>query len=727
MKRNALLGSAFAVFTMMPIGGGVADAQQTGQTASEEEIVVTARRREESLNDVPGAVSAITADDQDSLVIENTADVVRQLPSATLVNAGPAYSNEISIRGQGGGRLGFSEGSVGVYRDGHYSAGGGFGGRGLNALDLFDLSRIEILRGPQGALYGRNAVGGAVNVVGRRPRPEFGFSGSVGYNDLERSQLEAILNVPLGADAALRIGGFDYQQEDGFVTLASTGEPIDLEETSGARAMLEVSPTTDTTIRVTFENYDNMAPGFAINGYRPLRTTGAMLDPDPFVRDMNRVGYVNINENSGYLDIEHDLGFANLDIMASFKVRDAGRSNEDLDHYLGVVSPAVDLISAQFEQFDRAGLIAALTSPTGGRFDWLIGAEYQENSSAVETSASGAAGPGAGLRAQLRTDTSLEELHALALFGAVEYDLTDRLAVGLEARLQQDSKDFAFDRMRNQPESLTTEIIGVRIEETWTRFLPTATLNYTLSDTSSLYARVATGYRPGGFNGGIPVDIPGAGNLIPYGPETAISYEVGFKLGLLDGAMNIEGAAYMMEIDDVQIVTAASDTVAAFVLQNGVGSDVWGAELNVRGRFDLFGGHLNYTVGASMSDGEFQDGTTAIIGGVLTDLSGFRVNRTRDLIGAVNLVYRHDVGAGLQAFVSASYQVQQGGFENAVNSRTLDDFEMYDARVGIDGEHWRFSIYGKNLGNDIYTLQTVANNDYLNDPRTYGAELGFRF
>lgn len=725
MNQKTLLGSAAVLFALAPVGG-VAIAQETG-ASTESEIVVTARRREESLTNVPAAVSAITADDTDNLVIESTPDMVRQLPSATLVNAGPAYSNEISIRGQGGGRLGFSEGSVGVYRDGHYSAGGGFGGRGLNALDLFDLSRIEVMRGPQGALFGRNAVGGAVNVVGRYPRPDFEFLGSLGYNSLERTQVEALVNVPISDNAALRIGGFHYEQEDGFVTLASTGEPLDLEETSGARATFQVTPTPQTTIRVTFENFENKAPGFAINGYRALRTTSAPLDPDPFVRDMNRVGYVNINENSGYLDIEHDLGWADLDIMASFKIRDAARGNEDLDHYLGVVSAAVDLISAQSETFDRAGLIATLTSPGGARFDWLFGAEYQTNSSEVMTSASGSAGPGAGLRAQLRTDSSVEELDALAVFGSMEFDVTNRLSLGLEARVQSDSKDFAFDRRRNQPESLTTEILGVRSNETWTRFLPTATLRYNLSDTSSIYGRIATGYRPGGFNTGIPADIPGAGDLIPYNPETATSYEAGFKLGLLEGMLNVEGAAYFMEIEDVQIVTAASDTVPAFILQNGVGSEVWGAELAMRGRFDLFGGRMNYSVSASTSDGEFQSGTMAIIGGSLTDLSGYRVNRTRDLIGTVNLVYRHNIGAGMQAFGATSYQVQQGGFENAVNSRTLDDFEMYDARIGIDAEHWRFTIYGKNLGDEIYVLQTVGNNDFFNDPRTYGAELSFRF
>ncbi|MEZ6023625.1 MAG: TonB-dependent receptor [Hyphomonadaceae bacterium] len=714
-------GAAASLLTILPVGG-VAFAQQTTTAESSNEVVVTARRREEALIDVPAAVSTMGAEDQDEYVIENTADLLRQFPSATLVNAGPSYTNEVSLRGQGGGRLGFSEGSVGVYRDGHYIAGGGFGGRGLNALDLLDVRRLEVLRGPQGALYGRNAVGGALNVVPNHPGGDLSAQLSLGYADVDRTEIEAIVNVPITPEAAFRIAAFDYQQDGGFVTLLSTGETIDTEETSGIRTMFEVSPTNATTIRAAYEYYENSAPGFAINGYR---STGAQIDPTPFTRNMNRVGYVEILENSGYLDFEHDFGWAELDVRASFKVRDAGRYNEDLDHYLGV-SAVNDLVNVQTEEFERSGVIATLTSPSRGRFSWLAGVEMQQNSSAVVTDASGTTSS-AAIRATLRTDTSRETLEAWSVFGAVEYDLTPRLALGLEARVQEDSKHFTFDRMRNQPNSLATEILGINIDETWTRVLPTATLRYRFSDDASGYLRVATGYRPGGFNNGIPADIPGAGNLIPYNPETTISYEAGVKIGLFNGRLRLDGAVYFMDTEDVQIVTAASSTVNTFILQNGVGSEVYGAEIEASGRFALFGGDLRYRLGLSSSDGEFANGTMAIIGGTLTDLSGNRVNRTRDLTGTLNLTYRHSLATGFDGFVSGSYQVQQGGFENAENSRNFDEFSRVDARIGVEHDNWRFSIYGKNLTDELYTIQTVANNAYLSDPRVYGAELGLRF
>lgn len=740
--RHVLLATVPACFFALaaPAFAQVTPNAAQDEAASEGDIVVTARRREETLIEVPGAVSAITAADQQNYVISNTADMLRQLPSAALVNGGPAYTNEISLRGQGGGRNGFSESAVGVYRDGHYIAGGGFGGRGFNAVDLFDLQRIEVLRGPQGALYGRNAVGGAVNAVANRPDyDDFGVRGSLSYNDIERTEIEAVLNVPLTQDAAFRIGGFWYDQQGGFVEQLSTGDTIDTEETSGARAVFQVSPTNDTTIRVTYEYYDSTAPSFGINGYRALRNNLTPLDPDPFVRDLNRLGYAEILENAGYLDIEHDFGWANLELRGSFKIREAGRTNDDLDHYLGfqginsVFPPAtpaqpIDLVSNQHEDFDRAGLIGVLTSPSAqSRFTWLVGAELQQNSSAVLLQNEGFAGAAAGLRAQLRDDDSKEELDSWALFGAVEYDLTDRLALGVEARVQTDDKTFTFDRTRNSSASTAVEILGVDLSESWTRVMPVATLRYSLSDDASIYGRIATGYRPGGFNVGIPSDIPGSGNLIPYDPEFATSYEAGFKLGLFGGRVFLEGAAYFTETEDVQIVTAASTTNTAFILQNGEGAEVWGAELEARGNFQLAGGRLNFGVGLSTSDGEFKDGTTAIISGVPTDISGNRMNRTRDLIGTLNLTYRHDIGAGFEGFASTSYQTQLGGFENAENSREFEDFSRVDARIGVDNGDWRFSIFGKNLTDEIYTIQTIASNVYLSDPRTYGAELSFSY
>ena len=134
-------------------------------------MTVTARRREEEAIDVPLSVTAITAESEQRLVLDGIQDYIRQVPGATLVNSGPEYLNDFTLRGQGGGRQQFSESSTGIYKDGSYDAGGIFGGRQPSRLDLFDIERLEVLRGPQGAIrpqLGRRQI----NTVSRRPDPD---------------------------------------------------------------------------------------------------------------------------------------------------------------------------------------------------------------------------------------------------------------------------------------------------------------------------------------------------------------------------------------------------------------------------------------------------------------------------------------------------------------------------------------------------------------------------
>ena len=143
MKIATLAGTALAV--VMAAMPGTALAQDTSVT-DVGEVVVTSRKREERLVEVPAAVTAISAADREALVLEDLDDYLRQVPGATLVASGPEYLNDITIRGQGSGRLGFSEAATGLYRDGLYMAGGGFGGRSLGKMDYLDAAQVEVLR-----------------------------------------------------------------------------------------------------------------------------------------------------------------------------------------------------------------------------------------------------------------------------------------------------------------------------------------------------------------------------------------------------------------------------------------------------------------------------------------------------------------------------------------------------------------------------------------------------
>lgn len=733
VRRYALGGASLLALLGASTGGALAGNQQEEQLTGQarEVITVTARRIEEDILDVPASVTSLSAEDISQLVLDGFDDYLRQIPSTTLISGGPEYLADVSIRGQGGGRIGFSETTTGLYRNGIYNAGGGFGGRSLSRLDLFDLERIEVMRGPQGALYGRNAVGGAVNVINRRPEFEFGGRGVLQHTfEIDRTDVEAVVNVPLVEGvASLRIGGFYNDQTGGFHRNERTGNVVDQNRYSGVRGSLRFTPSDSVDVNLTVERYDARSPGFGNLGYRATRFNGTPLDPDPYTRVMSDEGFVNIEQNNAFLIVDGRTGFGTWRATLSHTTRDGSRRDEDLDHFQGFqdvfFGPVeVELFASQTEDFKRTGGDIFFSSDGAGRFTWLFGAEFQMFDRTVQTEFFGEPAAPARLRQQIRIDTNVEDLTSLAAFAAFGYDVSDRLNLGLEMRVQRDEKDFSFDRDRNQPNSLAQEF-SVTDSKTWTNFTPVVSANYRLDDFNSIFGRIATGYRPGGFNDGVPDDIPNAQNLIPYDPEYATSGEIGWRHA--SDRFNVGVSAYYTHTRDAQIVTNASDTLFIVILQNIPSTRAWGLELEASGRWDVGPGQLMLSLGASTTDGEFGSGAEIVLSGVQADLSGGQLNRTRDLNAQLNGNYTFPLTSQVNAFIAGSMQIERGGIENPTGERSLPDFERFDARAGIRTGNITFSVFGRNLTDERYRIQTVNNNEYWTNGRVWGVRLAADF
>ena len=479
-RRAAMRGGVAVVALAELLTAGAAHAQAAGDVA---EVVVTARRRAEQLRDVPAAVTAITEADRQGLVLDRMEDYLRQIQGVTLVTSGPEYLNDISIRGQGSGRVGFTETATGLYRDGLYNSGGGFGGRSLTRMDLFDNARVEVLRGPQGALFGRNAVGGAVNVISNAPKSEFSGTATVRRSDPDRTDLEAIVNLPLGDKLAARLGGFVSDQHDGFIINTTTGDFTDTQDSKGARLTLEARPSAEVTLGAMAEYYDSSAPGFTGLARSPT------LDAGPDTRaNQNRQGRTDITEKGFLLRADVDLGWADMALRASHRDRDGARVNEDDDHFVGLslsdVAPGAavsypDYSRAQFEDYRRDVAQVTFASKKGGRVSWLVGVEYLNSKDHVVTEplecpaytgAALAATPGcfvgtaaAGAtttfsaaarqagRGTMNHDTFNEAVDSVSLFGAIEAKLAARGLLGLELRAQRDSRNYDFERWSEDP------------------------------------------------------------------------------------------------------------------------------------------------------------------------------------------------------------------------------------------------------------------------------------
>jgi outer membrane receptor protein involved in Fe transport len=691
-----------------------------------ETIVVTARKRDEALEEVPVAVSVLDETDRASLVLDGMGDYLRQSTGALLVNSGPDYLNDISIRGQGGGRNGFSDSATGIYRNGIFVAGGGFGGRSFNRLDYFDAETVEVYRGPQGALYGRNSIGGSVNVVTRRPQEVAGGSIRSEYTDVERRLVEAVYNLPLTDRFFIRAGGLFLDQDGGDIVRVGSGEALDTQTYRGARVAFRALLGDDWEATLTQEYYSADTAGFSTLGQRLADglPPGRNVDPGRFLRNSSRLGRVGIEEDASFLEVDGTLSFADVSFDFARKSRDGLRRNEDLDHFLGLEGlRGVDLAVQQGEDFDRVGAELRLTSIASdvAPLAWLAGMDWQRYESDVLTANSGTvpATSAAALRAQaVRRDSSLEELRSYSVFGALDYRFAPRWNGSVEARLQRDRKDFRFQRV-----DLT--VIPVQTAEpTWTRFLPGATLSYSVAEGQRLYTRFASGYRSGGFNSGV-ADL----EFLSYEPEDVRSFEIGYKGRLSTLPIRFDVAAYFTPVDDLQLVTAASASDTTTTLQNARGAEMWGLEAEISGRAELGSGSLSYRFGVASQDGEFDDGAFVIIAGRRVELGGKRVNRTRDYIANLAATYEFPLFEAWSMYIAGSVRAENGGFENATGSsgdpsgRRLEDFTLFDLRLGLRDHRWDLSIWGKNLGDETYTLSNILSNLYYNERRRFGITL----
>ncbi|NWG46070.1 MAG: TonB-dependent receptor [Alphaproteobacteria bacterium] len=691
-----------------------------------DEIVVSARKREESLRDLPTSATVLTPDTIQDLVLDGVEDYLRQVPGAILVNGGPAYLTDISLRGQGGGRIGFSESAAGVYRNGIFAAGGGFGGRSFNRMDLFDLARFDVYRGPQGALYGRNAVGGAVNVITQRPKlGETEARAKLAASSFERLDAEGVFNTPLNDNWALRAGGFRYDQNGGQVESLSTGNQLDQREYFGVRGAVHGQVWNDAEVTATIEYYKAEEPAFANIGFNSGKG-----DPSPFFRaNLNREAQVDIKEITTFLEFEKPLGFADFTAIGIYKYRNASRLNEDLDHFSAQLPTASDSTASQSEQYDRYGLEVRFSNPDpSSRLDWLVGADYLQSDEFVSTLQVVNMAVGL-LKAGINSlDDFDERIMSYSAFGRVGYDIFENVEIDVQLRVQHDQKEIDL----NAP--VVAFVPGVRkqtLETDTTQLTPVASIKWQFDPDHMVYTRVGTGYRPGGFNQNA---ANRGGTTVQYDPETGISYELGWKGSFWDRHVSVDLSTFYMYTNDVQLVTADDSAIAVFVLQNAGDTDIYGAELEVRTRWDIGPGTFSTNTGLSTAYGEFRDGTQAVVSGMLLDLSGARVNRTRDYILNLSTTYSMPLfNTGLRGSATASVQAEGGGYENASGDtsdpggRDLDHFDMLDLRFALFGDDWRASVYVKNLYDEIYRLQDISGNVYINEGRTFGGDLTLNF
>ncbi|WP_338240800.1 TonB-dependent receptor [Aurantiacibacter hainanensis] len=706
-----------------------AHAQQAGDEAPQAEeaeagtIIVTARRREERLVDVPVAVTTFGEQELQRRGSVDITDIAQVTPNTTLEESrGTNSTLSAFIRGIGQQDpvSGFEQG-VGIYLDDVY----------LNrpqaaVLDIYDVERIEVLRGPQGTLYGRNTIGGAVKYVTRELPDELNLRlrGTVGTY----GRAEGVVTASTPVADVVRVGASVARlSRDGFGENLTTGEENYNKDIWAARGTIEVGGNgADYLLRFSGDytrdksnarGGHRLIPG-AASGAPVLDdvfdTRGGLTDPD---QDVEASG-VALN---GRFDLSTALTLRSITAYRE----DESASPIDFD-----ALPAVDLDVPAFYRNSQFSQELQLIWDDGGPFTGLLGGYYLDAKADTQFDVrlfTTFAGFTAFTEANVDTET-------FAVFGDFTYDLTEQLSLSLGGRYTWDERQA--DILRQNYLGGGSPVFGgagipfgapstdFQGSADFDKFTPRVSLSYQPTPDHNLYASYSQGFKGGGFDPrGVGVNAPSAtpgmptdeevADFLSFEPESVDSYEVGYKGSLLDDAVFVALAAFYAEYTDVQIPGSVACSVGGIqtfcgIVSNAGAAEFKGVEFETNARLgrDMFasGDELRFQGSLGWIDAEYTEYVTNI-GGVPTDVSDFReVQNTPEWSGSATVGYTTPVGTGdLYLGTTVSYRSETTQFE--VPNPYLDQpgYALWDASIVYNSDAgWSLGLYGRNLTDKEY-------------------------
>ena len=705
-RRRALTAAA----SLLGLGAAAtATAQTSTNVAALEEIVVTAQKFEQKLSETPLSVTAISARNLEALGATQFRDFANTVPSLTFTTSGVG-STQVNLRGITTGNN--ISPTVGIYVDEvPYGSSTPFASGAQLALDvgLFDVSRIEVLRGPQGTLYGASTMGGLLKYVSVVPdTTAFGATaragvvstsgGGVGYD------AAAAVNAPLADDkAALRVSGF-YTHDGGFIdNLASGREDVNEAEVYGGRADLLFKPADKLTLRVAAFAQDITRDGTAAADFG--LATGEPIDGD---LDQRRLRAEPFDQQfrlaSGTLDYEFEG--ATLTSITSYQTVRSNATTDVSAFFVpalgagGIVLGSVDVFKKnETDKFTQELRLAA----TGPRLDWTIGAFYTDEDSDQFQKLNASTPDGAVFPVNLLTVELPSTFEEYAGFGTLTWHATDKLDFTGGLRYAHNSQTFeqigSGALVFSVPERDDSDSILTYL----------ATIRYRASDNLMSYVRYATGYRPGGPN--IVVnDLNGQPLASPtFGADELRSYEAGIKTTTSDGSFGVDAAVYFIKWDDLQINAVRN---GLGVVANAAAAESKGAELTLTWvpvpQLALVGAF-------AYIDAELSEDAPDLGG-----LEGDRLPDTPDFTGSLAADYSFELG-GREAFLGTTVRhvtdrVSSYDASAGVPQYELPEYQTVDFRTGIQLGAARLQLYLKNAFDERGQLSATTGFSALGGP-----------
>ncbi|MDQ3269328.1 MAG: TonB-dependent receptor [Pseudomonadota bacterium] len=697
-----------------------------------ESITVSAQKREEDLDKVPLSVSAISGDELSRRGATDTSALGSLAPNVNVSSETQRDSVFITIRGVSGTDIrNEADPTTAFHVDGAYvtrlSGAGAY---------FYDLDRVEVLRGPQGTLYGRNSTSGAVNLVSRRPGNELeGYvHGTIGSHDLFRTT--GALNLPLiDQKLALRVA-FLTEDRDGFrdngPLVSANGDNAD---SLAARAHLGFTASDRLDLLLTLETHERKGVG-GVQAFLPFpgnpNPQVAITDRERFPLDTQ--GFRDISDDSVRLEANYDLGRATATYQFSW--RDSDRELfEDLDG----TAVSDSTLGEQFRSVARTHEFR-LTSPGGEKFDWILGAFHLDETIDSVFNIQIPTVIGAFSRLDFDFVDRGQKNQSLALFGQGTWALSDRLNLTGGLRWTRDEKkkpDSAqVIRRHDAAGPPPRQVIMQNQEADWDEVTWRAALDYALSPTHLLYASASTGYKSGGFNRGVSQAI--------YDPETVLAFEVGSKSTLLDHRLRLNLSAFHYDYEDLQLaqIETGPGGVIENITRNAASSKVWGLEAE-GDAIPYYGGLVNFALGYLSA--RFEDFPNVLddLTGTIEDLSGNRLVNAPTFTGTLGwepYSFMFDNGGMLVPRIQFHYETD--AFLRVQNNPEdrRDSFTKTDLRLRYTGpeDRWFAEAFVDNI-EDESVLSSVSTGTLVigprapsfkgtfMGPRTYGVVLGVRW
>jgi iron complex outermembrane receptor protein len=715
----ALLCAAVATAVGVP-----AFAQQTAGAGADgvDEIVVTARKREESLQDVPLAISALSAVELERARIESVADIAAATPGLTFQSFNAGGLGSPVIRGLSQTDIASPNNNVGVFLDGVYISS-------KNNIDLalLDLERVEVIKGPQSALYGRNTFAGAVNYVTRRPSRTFegSVSATAGLDDLREGRFA--VSGPLVADRLAARFAAGYSEFDGTLESGFGYENLGgWDRKLGAALTLEAAPTDRLGARLfAYHGETELDPAA---GYIATNNCGvptvATFQPFPrggpngtffcgelafqdrwFTSHFARNG--EFETDFYFLEVSYDFGGARLSVVTSRGDYDftglsdqiyssAADNNVTRRFVIPFVGPAEDRT-----------LELRVQSTGDAPLRWLLGAfgfegEFRQRATSFSPPAlTLASGNG------LTFSNTVQDTGEWAAFGSLEYELTPDLTGTVELRYNEEQITLWSGPITGNP-------TVTRLNETFSVVTPRATLSYSPGGRGTLYASYAEGAKSGGFNGT---------TFVPeqtFDPETNETFELGWKRDF--AGARLAAAAFYIEWTDLQIPAPSRAPVppggvVRNVVQNVGEAEAYGLELELAGALrEIF----DYRLAVAWTQPEFVSGTIDFSSqtacppgsrGCSLNVGGNRIPRSSEWQALASATWTWPLG-GNELYLRGDVNHESEKFTNALNAQSYGERTLFNVRLGWVRNGLEVALWGRNLLDEEYIVSSINEPEF---------------